>query len=92
MNVLVLTISIKKFGGKEAVGKDELSGPSYTMILPAALDPNKVYEDKVRWHNSQISKWIETLANNEKAKVKAIEERESYIQENHSFDDGDVIE
>ena len=82
----------KEVWGKEAVGKDELSGPSYMMILPATLDPNKVYEDKVRWHNSQISKWIETLANNEKAKVKAIEERESYLQENHSFDAGAVIE
>ena len=78
--------------GNKAVGKDKLIGPSYTMILPATLDPNVVYEDKVRWHNSQISKWIQTLADNEEAKVKAIKERETYLQENHSFDAGAVIE
>lgn len=78
--------------GNKAVDKDKLNGPSYTMILPATLDPNVVYEDKVRWHNSQISKWIQTLADNEEAKVKAIKERETYLQENHSFDAGAIIE
>lgn len=78
--------------GNKAVDKDKLNGPSYTMILPATLDPNVVYEDKVRWHNSQISKWIQTLADNEEAKVKALKERETYLQENHSFDAGAIIE
>ena len=79
------------WGGK-AVGKDKLSGPSYTMVLPKVLDPNKMYEDKVRWYNSQIAKWEQTLADNEEAKVKAIKERETYLKENHSFDAGVTIE
>ena len=78
--------------GAKAVGKDKLVGPSYTMVLPKVLDPNKMYEDKVRWYNSQIAKWEQTLADNEEAKVKAIKERETYLKENHSFDAGVTIE
>ena len=78
--------------GNKAVSRDKLSGPSYTMILPANQDPNTPYEDKVRWHNSQIAMWEQTLAANEEAKVTAIKDRETYLSENHSFDAGTIVE
>ena len=78
--------------GNKAVADDKLSGPSYTMILPQQMDPKKAYDDDVRWYNTQINTWIKTLADNEEAKVTAIAEREKYLQENHSFDAGAIIE
>ena len=78
--------------GKSAVAKDKLSGPSYIMILPENADPNKVYEDDVRWYNTQIGIWEGTLAFNEESKAKAKKNREKYLKENHSFDAGAIIE
>lgn len=78
--------------GTDAVPRNNLSGPSYTMILPKKMDPGKIYSDKIRWYNTQIEMWKKTLADNEKSKVQAIEDRERWLVQNHSFDAGTAIE
>ncbi len=70
----------------------QLSGPSYRMILPNVIDEERIYQDSVLWYNEQITMWTNVLADNEKAKLTAIEEGEEYLDENRSFDAGTSIE
>ena len=63
-----------------------LEGPSYNAYYPADME---VLSDTITWINSQINSWKQTLANNEKVKVKA---KNSGKLTNISFDSGSVIE
>ena len=65
-------------------------GPSYKMILPADYKV-QCYQDTINFFNLQIAKWEKTLANNEKAKVTAIENRDEWLIENHSFSAGATV-
>lgn len=86
----------KDVWGAAAVSGDKLDGPSYTMMLPAkTTDSNGkpiAFEDKVKWYNSQMALWTQTLANNEKAKIEAKSSRTEYLISNYSFDAGATVE
>ena len=75
----------KDVWGAAAVSGDKLDGPSYTMMLPAkTTDSNGkpiAFEDKVKWYNSQMALWTQTLANNEKAKIEAKSSRTEGLSE-----------
>ena len=76
------------------VGKDnENYGAKgyYTCDKPAnATKP--LYTDSVAYYNEQIKNWESVLAYNEEMKVKAINNRKTYIDSNQSFDSGSFIE
>ncbi len=63
-------------------------GPSYTIVLP---EKDESFVDTIQYYNEQIQHWVETLKNNEKAKVYAIENRSSCLKKNYSFDSGAAI-
>lgn len=63
---------------------EQYKGDSYDIYFPA----NYVLSDTILWYNQQIEKWQETLRTNEEAKVKAITERQTYLDRNVSFDSG----
>ena len=83
--------------GKQAVPFSKLkdgiySGPSYTMLLPVDYEKdNDGLQDMVQFYNMQIARWEKELYKNEEAKVKAIQNREKWLKENHSFDAGTAI-
>ena len=88
----------KDIWGEEATQRGELNGPSYKMILPICayssnntLNTNYNVQDTIAWYNAQIKAWEQILANNEEAKVKAIENRKDYLRNNYSFDTGSSI-
>ena len=89
--------SDKSVWGDNASVKGALEGPSYKMVLPASaykggtLRDDYLASDTITWFNSQISAWKQVLANNEKAKVKAIENRSDYLRDNYSFDAGSSL-
>ena len=60
-------------------------GPSYNIIPPTT--PSSTV-DSVLWYNQQIALWEQTLANNEKAKVKAKEGNSSHDKTNLSISAG----
>ena len=65
---------------------DNFGAPdTYTLVETNAKG---VHEDSVQWCNNQIDNWIARLADNERAKVKAIRERSTYLVDNISFDSG----
>ena len=86
---------------KDVWGKDatsEIDGPSYTMVLPqAAYDADGKIKygyhavDTIMWFNEQVKSWQQQLANNEKAKVMAIENTSDYPRTNYSFDSGSSL-
>lgn len=88
--------SDKKVWGAKASKSGELSGESYKMVLPKSayngsqLKDDYVASDTIAWYNAQISAWTQVLANNEKAKVTAIENAE-YKRTNYSFDAGSSV-
>lgn len=68
------------------------SGPSYTMLLPMDYENDKDgLQDMVNFYNMQIKRWERELYKNEEAKVTAINNREKWLRENHSFDAGASI-
>ena len=83
--------------GEEAVAKGVLEGPSYKMVLPQSafvggkLRKDFHVSDTISWFNAQISAWKQVLANNEKAKVTAIQNRNDYLDKNYSFDSGSSL-
>lgn len=81
----------KDVWGENAVSRNLSEGPSYKMVLPDNPE-DKLYDDSIRWCNSQIDMWINTLAENEQQKVKVINERDKWLDQNHSFDAGAIIE
>ncbi len=60
-------------------------GPSYNIIPPTT--PSSTV-DSVLWYNQQIAMWEQTLANNEKAKVKAKDGNSSHDKTNLSISAG----
>ena len=65
---------------------------TYKAIAPANPDPDKHYEDSVRWVTNQIKNWIGYLAQNDSAKVEAFNDRSKYLLDgNVSFDSGTTI-
>ena len=63
----------------------------YTCTKPST--PTKpIYTDSVAYYNQQIQNWENTLAYNERMKVKAIDNRRTYLDSNQSFDSGTFIE
>lgn len=82
---------------EKAVAANSLTGPSYRMVLPDSYVKNyktdtRVFSDTIKWYNQQILHWQQVLANNEDAKVKAIQNRADYLMTNVSFDTGASIE
>ncbi|MCR5130017.1 MAG: LamG domain-containing protein [Prevotella sp.] len=67
--------------GDENFGQDGY----YTIVDPS---PDKSFADSVSFYNMQISAWEQHLANNEKAKVTAINNRDQWLVQNKSFDSG----
>ncbi|MFI3297802.1 MAG: T9SS type A sorting domain-containing protein [bacterium] len=82
----------KNVWGDSASDTTALSGPSYTIVKPEVINEDSIYTDDVLWYNEQIDLWIETLAYNEKMKVDVIDNRDTYLSENHSFDAGASVE
>lgn len=60
---------------------------TYIMIEPADYE-TEIYEDRVNWYNLQIAAWTRILADNERAKLDAIRNRDEYLKDNYSFDGG----
>ncbi|MGN0089889.1 MAG: LamG-like jellyroll fold domain-containing protein [Alloprevotella sp.] len=75
-----------------AAEANALEGPSYKMVLPQSAKDGQQFCDTISWFNAQISAWEQVLANNEKAKVQAINNRDSYLRGNYSFDGGSSFE
>ena len=71
---------------------DRVEGPSYMLILPDGASTANMYSDTVAWYNKQIALWKSQLAANERAKVRAIENRDSFLIVNKSFDVGTEYE
>ena len=67
-------------------------GPSYKMLLPENRSPQEAYQDMVLWYNEQVKGWENTMAGNEQAKIKAIEDSKTWKDKNISFDSGAKIE
>ena len=63
----------------------------YHTIDPTIVESEAVYEDSVIWCNDQISRWEKLLAQNEEAKVTAIQNSSTYWKKNYSFDSGTSI-
>lgn len=83
----------EKVWGSEANTEKSLTyGVSYKMVLPQVRDPKKAYQDMVLWYNEQIIGWENTLADNEEAKINAIENKNKWLDQNYSFDSGAMIE
>ena len=83
--------------GKDAQCKridslNRFEGPSYMKILPEGASAEDMYCDTVVWYNQQIALWKSQLAANERAKVRAIENRDSFLIVNKSFDVGTEYE
>ncbi len=81
--------------GDAAVTFDKLkdgiyTGPSYTMLMPQDYEKNN-YQDMVNFYNLQIKRWQKELSKNEEAKVTAIQNRDKWLKQNHSFDAGTTI-
>lgn len=70
--------------------KDYGQEGTYKVIYPIDADKRNI-EDKVQSYNSWIEGWKQTLANNEKAKVKAISDK-SFFDKNISFSSGVEVE
>ncbi len=62
----------------------------YTPVSP--IPRGKIISDQVHTYNQMIKSWEQHLRNNEAAKVKAIDERKTFIAKNESFDTGSSIE
>ncbi len=77
-----------RFGGYSFMHCDRLIGPSYTIVMP---EEYIIIQDSIRYLNSQIENWRDILAQNEAAKVEAINNRSKYLIENYSFDAGAII-
>ena len=87
----------KNIWGSQAAKAGSLEGPSYKIVLPAdfragARLASQAYNDTIAFYNAQISGWQQTLANNERAKVTALENRKDYLVTNVSFDSGSSVE
>ena len=52
----------------------------------------RIGSDTIKFFNQSIEKWEEQIRKNEQAKVYAIENRESFLVQNHSFQGGSNIE
>ena len=60
----------------------------YKMIDPTDAATVKYVRDSVQYYNMQIATWVQHLANNEKAKVQAINNRNKWLVQNKSIDGG----
>lgn len=60
----------------------------YKMIDPTDAQTVKFVRDSVSYYNTQINTWIQHLANNEKTKVQAINNRNKWLEQNKSIDGG----
>ena len=60
----------------------------YKMIDPTDISGVKYVRDSVSYYNMQIDTWLQHLANNEKAKVQAINNRSKWLVQNKSIDGG----
>ena len=83
----------EKVWGKRAARYDAQTGPSYTMIIPRDAQGNATVEgvDSIKLYNNNIKGWHTTLAANEEAKVRAKSNRNTYLDQNISFDSGSII-
>ncbi|WP_294744155.1 LamG-like jellyroll fold domain-containing protein [uncultured Prevotella sp.] len=63
---------------------------TYLMVIPEEWEQKDVFyaEDKVAWCNDQLAHWRQTLLENERDKVVAMQGRGTYWQRNVSFDGG----
>ncbi len=84
----------KDVWGAQAVPFNHTEGPSYKVVYPktASAKPGEYYVDKVHFYNQQIKNWRQILANNEKAKVDAIQNSADYLKLNQSFSAGSGVE
>jgi hypothetical protein len=81
------------WGPDANVNTDQTYGPSYKMVVPKNRpDTTTVYQDKIQWYNLQIATWKQVLANNEMAKVTAIENHDKWFDKNYSIDSGTAFE
>ena len=83
----------KDVWGNRAARYDAQTGPSYTMIIPRDGQGNAMVEgvDSIKLYNNNVKGWHATLAANEEAKVRAKSNRNTYLDQNISFDSGSII-
>lgn len=67
------------------------SGPSYRMIRGTAVGEDEMENDMVMFYNNAIKNWEMHLAENERQKVDAYENRDEFLKKNHSFDAGSTV-
>lgn len=65
---------------------------SYELIEPENVTEEIILKDSIAWCWEQIINWQNRLADNEKAKIACINNRESLIDDNFSFDAGSHVE
>lgn len=76
----------------DAKTQDRFDGPSYSIILPALRDKkNFKFQDMVCYYNEMIRIWKKRLADNEKAKVDAINNLADCKIKNYSISPGSMV-
>ena len=81
----------KTVWGADTIAGTFVKGPSYHAVIPTG-DSDKLYQDMVHYYNESIRNWKEQLALNEKQKLQVINDRQSYLINNFSFDGGTSVE
>ncbi len=82
----------KVWGTLAIADKTKLEGPSYKVVRPVGANPKECFTDSVFWYNEQIRLWEEKVYENERMKLKAIDNRSEWFDTNLSFDAGTTIE
>ena len=91
----------KDIWGDQATAVDAIKGPSYKIVLPERFENGEQFDneigkeykadqDEIRWANMQISNWTKYLAQNEKEKVEAWEDRDGTISVKELDEDTEV--
>ena len=81
----------KTVWGADTIAGTFVKGPSYYAVIPTGSS-KKLHQDMVHYYNESIRNWKEQLALNEKQKLQVINDRNSYLINNFSFDGGTSVE
>ena len=92
----ILNKGVDKYGllySTDLTEDDEDYGTAGTYTCKAPDAPTQeLYTDMVKYYNEQIANWERQMAWNEEMKVKAIDNRRTWLVGNQSFDSGTFID
>ncbi|MBR6188501.1 MAG: hypothetical protein IKQ59_06030 [Prevotella sp.] len=92
----ILNKGVDKYGllySTSLTEDDDDYGTAGTYTCQAPANPTQeLYTDMVKYYNEQIANWERQMAWNEEMKVKAIDNRRTWLVGNQSFDSGTFID